>query len=262
MTFIDTHCHFDFPPFAGDELNSLQLAEQAGIKGIIVVGTTAQYFSRILQLSQFHRQLFPALGLHPLWWKTHRQEDLQQLERLLAQRQEIIAIGEIGLDFFDSTLKQQAAFQQQLLLAQFALAKIYRLPVILHSRKSHDTLAKLLRQSALPAAGVVHGFSGSYQQAKAFIDLGYTIGVGGSITYSRANKTRQTIAKLPLDALLLETDAPDMPLSGYQGQANRPERVVEVWQQLCALRSEPSDKIREVLWQNTLRTFPKLSLVD
>jgi len=139
--------------------------------------------------------------------------------------------------------------------AQLKLAKRYDLPVILHSRRTHDKLAAHLKRHDLPRAGVVHGFSGSLQQAERFVALGYKIGVGGTITYPRASKTRDVMAQLPLSALVLETDAPDMPLNGWQGQANRPERIVEVFQTLCSLRSEPADVIADTFIHNCNELF-------
>ncbi|KYK94167.1 TatD family hydrolase, partial [Aggregatibacter actinomycetemcomitans] len=145
--------------------------------------------------------------------------------------------------------------QCDFLEAQLHLAKKHNLPVNLHSRKSHEQLFSFLRRIAVPKCGVVHGFAGSYDQAKRFVDLGYKVGVGGTITYERANKTRQTIAKLPLEALLLETDSPDMPVFGFQGQPNRPERVVQVFNALCALRSETPAQIAETIWRNSVAKF-------
>ena len=135
------------------------------------------------------------------------------------------------------------------------LAKKYNLSVNLHSRKSHEQLFRFLKQANLTKCGVVHGFSGSYDQAKRFVDLGYKIGVGGTITYERANKTLQAIAKLPLEALVLETDTPDMPVFGFQGQPNRPERIVHTFEALCRLRSENAEVIKETTWQNSLTLF-------
>ena len=145
--------------------------------------------------------------------------------------------------------------QQLFLESQLYLAKKYNLSVNLHSRKSHEQLFRFLKQANLPKCGVVHGFSGSYEQAKRFVDLGYKIGVGGTITYERANKTRQAIAKLPLEALVLETDTPDMPVFGFQGQPNRPERIVHTFDALCSLRSENAEVIKETAWQNSLTLF-------
>ena len=135
------------------------------------------------------------------------------------------------------------------------MAKQFNLPVNIHSRKTHDQIFTFLKRIPLSKLGVVHGFSGSYDKAKRFVDLGYKIGVGGTITYERANKTRQAIAKLPLDALVLETDSPDMPVFGFQGQPNRPERIVESFKALCTLRNEPAELIKKLTWKNACQIF-------
>ena len=252
--FIDTHCHFDFPPFTGDETASLEQAAQAGVVKIIVPATQASRFDKILSLSSLHSPLYAALGLHPIVIEQHDDASLALLEAALAAKPEkLVAVGEIGLDLYRDN--PQFERQQHLLDAQLRLAKQYDLPVILHSRRTHDKLAMHLKRHALPRTGVVHGFSGSLQQAQRFIELGYKIGVGGTITYPRASKTRAVMAQLPLSALLLETDAPDMPLNGYQGQPNRPERAAQVFAELCALRPEPPEQIADALWANTCQLF-------
>ncbi|QCR10238.1 metal-dependent hydrolase [Brenneria rubrifaciens] len=253
-SFIDTHCHFDFPLFYDNAFASLQLAAAAGVERIIIPAVAAHYFERVLTLVRAHSPLYCALGLHPLYISQHADADLTRLEANLRQKPEkLVAVGEVGLDLY----MQAPHFERQcrMLETQLKLAKRYDLPVILHSRRTHDQLAQLLRRVDVPRTGVVHGFAGSLEQAQAFIRLGYYIGVGGTITYSRANKTRQAIARLPLDRLLLETDAPDMPVSGYQGQPNRPERVINVFQSLCQLRPEPAEKLAAAIYQNTLRLF-------
>lgn len=254
MKFIDTHCHFDFPPFTGDEAQSIAWAAAAGVEKLIVPAVEASGFQPLQALAARHPEIYIALGLHPIAINQHEEAHLEQLEAHLKQpQQKLVAIGEIGLDLYMD--KPQFEKQERLLDAQLKLAAAYHLPVILHSRRTHDKLALHLRRHDLPRRGVVHGFAGSLQQAEAFIRLGYAIGVGGTITYARASKTRNTIARLPLDALLLETDAPDMPLHGYQGQPNRPERARLVWQALCALRDEAPDTIAEALYANTRRIF-------
>lgn len=253
-TFIDTHCHFDFAPFSGNEEESLRLAAAAGVEKIIVVGVSADRFAGVMALAEQWPPLYAALGTHPMAIAQHDDSHLGQLEDYLKQRpKKLVAIGEIGLDLFIDN--PQFDKQERVLDAQIRLAKQYDLPVILHSRRTHDKLALHLRRLDLPRRGVVHGFAGSEQQALAFIRAGYAIGVGGTITYERASKTRNTIARLPLTSLLLETDAPDMPLQGFQGQANRPERVKNVWQSLCELREESPQEIAETLLENTRSLF-------
>jgi TatD DNase family protein len=252
--FIDTHCHFDFPPFTGDEAASIARACDAGVERIIVPAIAARYFERVCHLARQHTALYAALGLHPIVIEEHSEESLQQLEQILAAKPEkVVAIGEVGLDLYRDD--PQFERQQQMLDAQLKLAKRFDLPVILHSRRTHDKLAMHLKKHDLPRRGVVHGFAGSLQQAQRFVELGYCIGVGGTITYPRASKTRDVMAQLPLSALLLETDAPDMPLNGFQGQPNRPERAAQVFDILCELRREAPDVIAHALLENTQRLF-------
>jgi TatD DNase family protein len=252
--FTDTHCHFDFPPFSGDEPACLEKAAQAGVQQIIVPAVTADRFVGILKLARQYAPLFAALGLHPLYIAQHHEQQLELLASFLASLPpKLVAVGEIGLDLYMA--EPQFERQQALLKAQLKLAKQYSLPVILHSRRSHDQLAAILRRADVPRRGVVHGFAGSLAQAQAFIRLGYYIGVGGTISYERAQKTRHVMAQLPLSSLLLETDAPDMPLAGYQGQANRPERAAEVFQVFCQLRAESPDDIAAQLQHNAQSLF-------
>ncbi len=223
--FIDTHCHFDFPPFSGDEEASLQRAAQAGVGKIIVPATEAENFARVQALAEKYQPLYAALGLHPGMLEKHSDVSLDQLQQALERRPaKVVAVGEIGLDLFGDD--PQFERQQWLLDEQLKLAKRYDLPVILHSRRTHDKLAMHLKRHDLPR-----------------------------VTYPRASKTRDVIAKLPLASLLLETDAPDMPLNGFQGQPNRPEQAVRVFDVLCELRPEPEDEIAEVLLNNTYALF-------
>lgn len=252
--FVDTHCHFDFPPFTGNEEQSIERAAQAGVQAIIVPAIEAAYFDRVQDLARQHDALYAALGLHPIAIEHHLDEHIDRLDEILrAPEKKRVAIGEIGLDLY----REDPHFerQQTILDAQLRLAKQHDLPVILHSRRTHDKLALHLKRMNLPRTGVVHGFSGSLQQAERFIGLGYRIGVGGTITYPRASKTRDVMAQLPLTALLLETDAPDMPLNGFQGQPNRPEQAARVFDTLCELRSEPADVIADALLNNTRSLF-------
>ncbi|CDL81405.1 TatD family hydrolase [Xenorhabdus szentirmaii] len=254
MFFIDTHCHFDFPPFSGNEIASLEQARQVGVEKIIVPSVSQMNFQRVSRLAEDHPSIYAALGLHPLYIREHQHIHLDELsQRVQERREKCVAVGEIGLDLYmPGPLFEK---QKSILDAQLKLAKQCDLPVILHSRKSHDQLAAILRKHHLPRTGVIHGFAGSLSQAQAFVRLGFYIGVGGTITYDRAQKTRHTISQLPLSSLVLETDAPDMPLSGFQGQPNRPERIAQVFSALCELRQESSEEIANRIYQNSKELF-------
>ena len=254
FTFIDTHCHFDFPLFAEKAQISLAQAAKAGVTQLIVPSILANRFARVTQLSKVYPMIYAALGLHPLYIQQHHANDLAILDDYLSSPEtKPIAIGEIGLDYYMPD--PQPKLQIDLFRQQLRLAKHYELPVILHSRRAHDSVLKELHQLKLQRTGVLHGFAGSLEQANAFIKEGYFLGVGGTITYPRAKKTRITLATVPLSALLLETDAPDMPIAGYQGQPNRPERLVEIFNVLCSLRKESPVTIAAQIYKNSCRLF-------
>ena len=218
-------------------------------------------WSAVLALANQHTGVYAALGIHPYFLADFDDSDVQLLDDYLAAEKGIVAVGEFGLDkMVDFPFQQQLQICQQQLL----LAKKYHLPVILHCRKAHNELIQLLQQVQLPRGGVIHGFSGSTQLAKQYIKLGFKLGVGGVITYPRAAKTRQAVSEVPLTSLLLETDSPDMPIAGYQGQRNEPANVTAVLQTLTKLREEPEKLIAKAnlssffeLFQDRSHTFNK-----
>lgn len=263
IRFFDTHTHLDY---LADDLQLtipelLTNAQTMGVERILVVAIFAKNFEKVTACSRLEpNHIFYGLGLHPLYIEQHQQADLDLLEKRLSERDpHCTAIAEIGLERGVESVSTPTLWQKQceFLETQLALAKRYDLPVNLHSRKSHDQLSVFLKKAQLRQAGVVHGFAGSYDQAKRFVDLGYKIGVGGTITYQRANKTREAIRKLPLEMLLLETDSPDMPVFGFQGEPNRPERLVVTFNTLCELRRETPEQIAETIWQNSEKLFWK-----
>lgn len=233
MQLIDTHCHLDFPEFDLIRSEVLNDAQLSGVTDIIVPGVTAIKWARIKALVLDCPSLHMALGLHPCFLLQHTDSDLSRLEDALAQKS-VCAVGEIGLDLFieNANYDRQLYFLQRQLT--FALA--FDLPVLLHVRKAHDQMLKQLRRYKLPKGGIVHAFSGSEQQARQYLELGFKLGVGGTITYDRANKLRRIVTALPLDSFVLETDAPDMPLSSYRGEVNQPSRVLDVAKVIASLR--------------------------
>ncbi|UTV29329.1 TatD family hydrolase [Photobacterium atrarenae] len=262
---IDSHCHFDFAPFDADPAGYLAMARQAGVAALVIPSVGERNWQRVQALSHQYDGVYYALGLHPFFSAEHREASLELLAAQLAQvagggaqhDRKCVAVGECGLDFAiaEADRDQQLALLQQ----QLILANTYQLPVILHCRKAFPELVSLLKQYPPVAGGVYHGFSGSLAQAQQVVALGLKIGVGGTITYPRANKTRKTVAALPLEALVLETDAPDMPVAGHQGEPNRPDRLCHVLQSLVALRSESPREIESVTRLTTTELF-RLSL--
>ncbi len=257
---IDSHCHLDFTVFDDDREQILQDCRQKGIKRILIPGTVASGYSKQLQLAQQYSGLDIAFGLHPFFLTDSLDHDLQQLEKAVADNQQhIVAIGEIGLDFA-ITDRVGEALQEKAFLAQLQLAEQYQLPVILHHRKSHNELIRLLKIRGFKHGGAIHAFSGSLQVAEQYIELGFKLGVGGSITYPRAQKTRETLAEVPLSAILLETDAPDMPLNGKQGQRNTPINLPLILECLAQLRQEQESTIVEKTTQTYTEMFLRSSV--
>lgn len=263
MRFFDTHTHLDY---LSESLNLcvptlVENAKQNQVERILIVSVFAKNFAKVTACAKEKPEnLVYGLGLHPLYIQQHTLQDLDLLENLLQQKDtQCTAIAEIGLEKAVIELISPALWKKQceFLEAQLAFAKQCNLPVNLHSRRSHEQLSTFLKKVQLPRSGVVHGFAGSYEQAKRFVDLGYKIGVGGTITYSRANKTREAIRKLPLESLLLETDSPDMPVFGFQGQPNRPERLINSFRTLCELRTESPQEIAETIWKSSEVLFWK-----
>ncbi|MDM8548092.1 TatD family hydrolase [Candidatus Venteria ishoeyi] len=248
---IDSHCHLDDERFASERDAVIQRARQVGVMQQVIPGCQAQHWQRIHDLCQQHDFLFPAYGLHPMFLSQHRPEHLQALADWIEQKS-AVAVGEFGLDFYlkDLDPKQQHYYFD----AQLQIAKASKRPVILHARKSVDLILKQLRQVS-GLRGVIHSFSGSLQQAQKLIDLGFYLGIGGVITYERAQKMRKLVQKLPLSAMVLETDAPDQPLSTHRGVNNEPAYLPEVAQTLAQLRQQPLAEIIMVTTTNTRQLF-------
>lgn len=251
MYLFDSHCHLDFDVFDHDRDEVLKRCQQLGISNIVVPGVTAESWDSLLMVCRQSNVLHPALGLHPMFMSKHQSHDLLQLSDYVEKYQPI-AIGEIGLDFYiDDHDKQN---QLDLFEAQLIIAHDNNLPVILHVRKAHDQTLKLLKKHKI-TKGIVHAFSGSKQQAKLYIKQGFLLGIGGAFTHDRATKLRSLFSNLPLTSIVLETDAPDMPLSGQQGQRNTPENISTIVEVLAQLRHETIQDIAAITTNNCQQLF-------
>lgn len=254
---IDAHCHLDVAEFDTDREIVIAAAKAAGVCRFIVPATVRARWHHLLALGE-RPEVSVCLGLHPYFIEQHRPEDIEALEVLVNQQLSStssirpVAIGECGIDgrFMQSLDQQWHYFDEQL-----GIAKRCKLPVVVHCVKANDSVSKRLRQRALPHAGLIHAFAGSYQQAVKFLDLGYVLGLGGAVTYERAQRLRGVVAKLPDDGFVLETDSPDMPLSGYQGQRNEPSRVAKVASVVAALRQQSLERVSMLSSANASRLF-------
>lgn len=251
IALIDTHCHLDAPEFAADRLEVLHRAQAAGIYAQILPAVTRASWPQLAQLCADQSGLFAAFGLHPLFLDQHQDADLQALESWLRDA-EPVAVGECGLDFFVEgldRLRQQRFFETQL-----ELALGFDLPLILHARRAVEAVILSLKRMR-PLRGVVHSYAGSAEQARELQRLGFKLGLGGPLTYPRARRLRELAVTLPLPQLLLETDAPDQPLCGFQGQRNEPVRCVEVLETLARLRGIDAAELAGQLNANAIELF-------
>lgn len=238
---IDSHCHLDFECFDHDRKQVIERCKRLGIDRIIIPGTQADAWQKQISLCENHPQLRFALGLHPYFLNAYRASHLEKLRTCLTNYSDkVVGLGEIGLD---GVVDVDWSLQVSVFTQQLHIATEQNLPIILHHRETHNELIRILKKGKFTQGGIVHAFSGSLQQALSYIDLGFKVGVGGGITYQRANKTREAIKRLPLSSLVLETDSPDMPLMGRQGERNSPEYLPDIFKTLLALRDENKDEL-------------------
>jgi TatD DNase family protein len=239
VELIDTHCHLDVAEFDPDRQAVLARARANGVTTIVVPGVMARGWDYLLRLCAGESGLYPALGLHPVYLDRHQAEDLAVLEALLAEHRPV-AVGEIGLDYFVTGLDRER--QQALFEAQLDMARSADLPVILHVRKAHDTVLATLRRIRVPG-GIAHAFNGSLQQGQQYTDLGFRLGFGGMLTYERSRHLRQLAQALPVEAIVLETDAPDLTVAQHRGMRNSPEYLPHCLAALAEVRGESRDAL-------------------
>ncbi|TXI71397.1 MAG: TatD family deoxyribonuclease [Limnohabitans sp.] len=270
--WIDTHCHLDAPEFALDREEVRSQARAAGVALCVLPAVQRRDWSGVQALASQHGDAY-ALGIHPLYVPQADAQDLQALDEALAAAQgdpRLVAVGEIGLDFFVPELCEPAMRERQwrFYITQLLLARKHGLPVILHVRRSADLLLKGLRQVGV-SGGIAHAFNGSAQQAQAFIDLGFALGFGGAMTFERATALRELARTLPLDALVLETDAPDIPpqwiyrtaearANGQPQGRNSPAELPRIAQVLATLRGIEPEVLAQATGRNARRVLPGL----
>ncbi len=248
---FDSHSHFDAPEFDADRNAVLARAHAAGVTRQIVPAVSAAAWPKLREICAAHTGLYAAYGLHPIYLPEHHPEHLIALRDWI-ERERPVAVGECGLDFFVEGLD---AGQQSLYFeGQLRLARDFELPVIVHARRAVDAVMAAIRRFG-PLRGVVHSFSGSADQARRLHALGFLIGLGGPVTYARANRLRTLAASLPIECLLLETDAPDQPDSGHRGQRNEPARLTTICDTIAALRDIAPETVARATTANAERLF-------
>lgn len=255
MRLIDSHCHIDLESFADDRHEVLAAAKRQGVSDIIVPAVTAVRWHDLQRLTSSEPAdqplLHAAYGLHPVFISEHHPNDLVNLERFL-QTAKTVAVGECGLDYFIP--EYDSAAQMHYFTAQLDLAVQYKRPVIIHARKALDLVLRELRLRP-GLQGVIHSFSGSLQQAKQLIDLGFYLGFGGPVTYTRALKLRMLVSELPLSALLIETDAPDQPDASHHGERNQPAWLPDIAACIAQLRGIAVEAVAKTTSDNAKLLF-------
>jgi TatD DNase family protein len=267
--WTDTHCHLDAPEFDVDRAAVVQRARAAGVACLVLPAVAAAHFDAVRALAHAHDCAY-ALGLHPLYIGQAADDDLDRLAQALHTHRDdprLVAVGEIGLDHFVPGL--DPARQERFYLAQLKLARAAGLPVILHVRRSADALLKGLRQIQVPG-GIAHAFNGSAVQAGHFIERGFKLGFGGTLTFERSLQIRHLATTLPATALVLETDAPDIPPqwlyrsaaergTGQVQGRNEPAELPRIAAVLATLRAWTLEETARITGANARAALPRLA---
>ena len=250
MQIFDSHSHIDVDAFDADRDVAMARARDTGIIGQLVPAIAAAGWPHLREVcSAYPHELHPAYGLHPMYLDDHRPEHLDQLRAWLGD-ETCVAVGEIGLDYFVESLDH--ARQQFFFDAQLRLAREFDLPVIVHARRSVDAVIASIK-SVGGLRGIVHSFAGSPEQARQLWQMGFLLGIGGPVTYERAQRLRGLVATMPLEQLLLETDSPDQPDAGWRGKRNEPARLGAVLATIAELRGESPEAIAAATTANVHR---------
>lgn len=260
VKLIDTHCHLDASEFDKDREQTLLETIASGVNMIVVPAVTPTNYAQVAALSAHQAHCCYALGMHPMYVDQFSPSDVTSLQALVSKTlqadNKLVAIGEIGLDFF--VTRENGEIQEYFFSEQLKIAQEHHLPVILHVRRAVDDVLKHLRRTTV-SGGIAHAFNGSMQQAEAFINLGFKLGFGGAMTYPRALKIRELAKNLPLEAIVLETDAPDMPPAWLEKkQRNSPKELLKIANVLASLRGVPLAQIIEITSKNAIEVLPKL----
>ena len=260
--WIDTHCHLDAHEFGDASLDIAARAGAAGVSMIVIPAVARDNFEVVAQLAAKAPNTCYALGIHPIYVPQASEDDLIALRAAVEAAMDdprFVAIGEIGLDFFIPMLCEPAMREKQerFFRAQLRIARDFGLPVLTHVRRSQDQVLKHLRQ-VTPPGGIAHAFNGSFQQAETYIKLGFHLGFGGAMTFTRALQIRRLASELPLEALVLETDAPDISPSWIHPGRNSPEQLPAIGAALAQLRGMDEAALRACTWNNSLAAIPRL----
>ena len=246
MNIIDTHCHLDFDVFSGDREAVLKRAREQHVNGFVIPGVQKNTWDKLIDMCNQSSDLHYALGLHPMFIQSHVSEHLLVLEEYIHSNQPV-AVGEIGLDFHEKSLDKN--IQAEFFEKQLQLASKVDLPVILHVRKAHEEVLSYIKKYSI-CGGIVHAFNGSQQQAQRYSENNFKFGFGGMLTFERSTKLRTLAKVLPIESIVLETDAPDMTVFQHKGERNSPEYLPYCLHALAEVKSMPVQEVADITTYN------------
>jgi TatD DNase family protein len=250
---IDSHAHLEMPEFRRDLVEVVQRARTSGVEYIFTVGTEKKDWTRALEIAHSHPSVYAILGVHPHNAREINEGTYPTLRKLCAD-DKVRAYGEIGLDFYRNLSPRDVQLKR--FREQIQLAKELGLPIVVHDREAHqETLEILKSEKAEECGGIIHCFSGDYGMAKACIDMGFYISIPGSITFKNAERSHENVKKIPLEALLIETDAPFLAPVPFRGKRNEPGYVRYTAQKIAEIKKVPFEKVAEVTTENALRVY-------
>jgi TatD DNase family protein len=252
LTLIDTHAHLDFPEFS-DLPSILERAKRKGIDEIITIGINLSTSQRAVELAQAHSHIYATVGVHPHGARRLDEGSLAVLHRL-AQQGKVIAIGEIGLDYYRD--RQPRDIQRECLRQQMEIARKVSLPVVFHIRDAYEDFLIIVRDYVPALKGLVlHCFSGNWETAKQCLDLGFYLSIPGTVTFPKAQIQQEVVKRMPLNRLLLETDAPFLAPVPYRGKTNEPALMIHTAQKVAELRQLPLEQVAAQTTLNAHRVF-------
>lgn len=251
LNLFDSHSHLDAPEFEHDRGVVVSRAQAQGVNQQLLPAVEYASWNHLKDVCSQFKGLYPAYGLHPMYLASHRPEHIPAL-RSWIEKEKPNAVGECGLDFFIEGL--DAEQQRFYFIEQLKLAREFELPVVVHARRAVDEVIASIKRTGV-SSGVIHSYSGSEEQARQLFNLGFSLGIGGPITYDRAQRLRRLVKDMPIEFLLLETDSPDQPNADYRGQRNEPARLLDVLKIVAELRGQSEEDIARATTANAEMIF-------
>lgn len=253
MALFDTHTHLDAPQFDEDREEVINRAFEAGVNKMINVGFNRETIPSTMKLAELYANIYAAVGWHPQDAITMEDGDLDWIASLCAHPK-VVAIGEIGLDYYWDTSPKDV--QQRVFRQQIGLARELKMPIVIHNRDAHEDVVKILREEkAQEVGGVMHSFSGSWETAKMCLDLGFHLSFGGPVTFKNAKQPKEVLAKTPMDRLLIETDAPYLTPHPFRGKRNESAHVKLVAEAAAEIKGLTWEELAEITYANALERF-------